>query len=218
MHHRLIDKTFETPLGKVNCSLLSNISSIAFIKNKNYNNGIGELYNSQDFQIEIIEFKVKLPLYNGGIITDSKGWIWRIIRKSESSEKLEIECRFLEPIANLSYDYATGQHIDAVEVNNNEWILHIGTEDGEILNDRAINNDWFPSRLKNADYYQSITEMKNYKFNSWIPDLAVEERIYLQYICAYDKQPNNPENINTWIAVDEYKGNLENWIGTSTVI
>ena len=52
--------------------------------------------------------------------------------------------------------------------------MHVGTEDGEILNLRAENDDWIPPRLKNkVDFYQSITEMKQNGFVTKIPDRLV---------------------------------------------
>lgn len=211
MNHRLIEKIFKTPLGTVNCGLTSDKSLITLIENKTYENGQSEVYKLTDYQIE---FKARMPLYNGGMLTDSNGWIWRIIKKQDSSEKIQLDCRLTEPIADINYDIATGEHLDSIEASNNEWILHIGTEDGEILNSRAVDNDWFPSRLKNkVDFYQSITDMKKDGFVTKIPDLKMDERLHIQYLCAYDRRNNDRDNVNTWLAVDEFKRKLENWIG-----
>ena len=60
-----------------------------------------------------------------------------------------------DTVENVDFDVATGEHLDAIEASNNDWILHIGTEDGEVLNFRAGENDWFPNRLQNkVDFYQ----------------------------------------------------------------
>ena len=48
-------------------------------------------------------------------------------------------------------------------------------------------------------------------FETEIPELHVGEQIHIQYLSAYDKK--NPESVNTWLAVDEFKRKLENWIG-----
>ena len=214
MDNRLIDNNYKTPLGIVNCSLTSNKTSIDLIDKKNYEKGQSEIYKSSDFQIEIVQFKIRLPLYNGGSLTDSNGWIWRIIRKDDNSEEIQVDCKLIDPIDNIDYDVATGEHLDAIEASNNDWILHIGTEDGEMMNSRAGNNNWFPPRLQNKkDFYLSFTEMKKNGFITKIPDLKIDERLHLQYICAYDNRSNDPENVNTWLAVDEFKNKLENWIG-----
>ncbi len=120
----------------------------------------------------------------------------------------------IEPIENIYFDLANGEHLDAIEASNNDWILHIGTEDGEMMNSRAVNNNWFPHRLQNKkEFYLSFTEMEKNGLVTKIPDLKIDERLYLQYICAYDKRSNDPTNVNTWLAVDEFKDELENWIG-----
>ncbi|MCB9336205.1 MAG: hypothetical protein H6586_08650 [Flavobacteriales bacterium] len=214
MDNRLIDKNYKTPLGIINCGLTSNKTSIETIDKKSYKNGQSEIYKTADYQVEIIQFKIRLPLYNGGNLTDSNGWIWRIIRINDTSEKIQIDCKLIDPIDNIDYYVATGEHLDAIEAGNNDWILHLGTEDGEMMNSRASNNNWFPNRLQNKkDLYLSFTEMKKTGFITKIPDLKIDERLHLQYICAYDKKSNDPENVNTWLAVDEFKNKLENWIG-----
>lgn len=214
MNNRLIDKYFKTPLGIVNCGLTSDKKSIDLVDKKTYENGQSEIYKTIDYQIEIIQFKIRVPLYNGGTLTDSNGWIWRINRLKDNSERIQLDCLLKDTVENVDFDVATGEHLDAIEASNNDWILHIGTEDGEILNFRADENDWFPNRLQNkVDFYQSITDMKRNGFITKIPDLRTDEKIHIQYICAYDKRGSNPENVNTWLAVDEFKRKLENWIG-----
>ena len=214
MDNRLIDKNYKTPIGIVNCGLTSNKALIESMDKKSYKNGQSEIYKSSDFEIEVIQFKIRLPLYNGGTLTDSNGWIWRIIRKQNNSEKIQLDCKLIDTIDNIDYDVACGEHLDAIEVSNTDWILHIGTEDGEAMNSRAQINNWFPNRLLNKrEFYISFTEMKKDGFITKIPDLKIDERLHLQYICAYDKRSNDPENVNTWLAVDEFKDKLENWIG-----
>ncbi len=112
----------------------------------------------------------------------------------------------------ITFDTATGESLDAIQADNAEWTLHIGTEDGEILNSRARNNDWFPSRLSNkVDIYQSITEMQENGFVTKIPALNKGEKIHIQYLIACDKKDD--KKVNTWLAVDEFKEKLENWLG-----
>lgn len=213
MDNRLIDKNYETPLGTINW-LTSNESLINLIDNKSYKNGQSGIYNTTDFQIEIVQFKIRLTLYNGDSLTDSNGWIRRIIRKDNKSEKLQIDCKLTNPLRSIDYDVATGEHLDAIEASNEDWILHIGTEDGEMMNSRAAYNNWFPNRLQNKkDLSWSFTEMKENGFITKIPDLRTDERLHLQYICAYDKRSTDPENVNTWLAVDVFKDRLEEWIG-----
>ncbi len=214
MKHKLIDKKYNTPLGIVNCGLLGDKTVIECIENKTYENGQSEIYKTNSFQIELIEFKIRIPLYNGDVLTDSQGWIWRIIKQQDDLESIQLNCNLIDFDSNTDFDTATGEHLDAIEASNNDWILHIGTEDGEVMNWRAKENDWFPERLQDkVNFYQSITKMEKNGFKTKIPDLKLNERLHIQYICAYDKRSDDRNKVNTWLAVDEFKRKLENWIG-----
>ncbi len=43
-----------------------------------YKNGDSEVFETVGHKVEIISFKLKVPLYNGDNLTDSFGWIFRI--------------------------------------------------------------------------------------------------------------------------------------------
>ena len=148
------------------------------------------LKRTDKHKIEIVSFETRVPLYNGENLTDSFGWIFRIEKTTDIDEKLETYCLLDKINDEITFDTATGEHLDAIQADSNEWTLHIGTEDGEILNSRAENDDWFPpERLKNkVDFYQSITEMKQNGFVTKIPDLNKGEKIHIQYLTAYDKK------------------------------
>ena len=82
----------------------------------------------------------------------------------------------------------------------------------EVLNSRAENEDDFPLRLANkVNFYESITKLQPNGFKTEIPELEKFEKLHIQYLMAYDKR--DTANVNTWLAVDEFKRKLENWIG-----
>ena len=131
---------------------------------------------------------------------------------NSENESIEIFCLFEKPIDEVELDTACGESLDAIEVFNENWSLHIGTEDGEVLNYRAKNEDDFPARLENkVDFYNSITKLQEDGVKTTIPKLNKDEIIHLQYLTAYDKR--NEEKLNSWLAVDQDKRRLENWIG-----
>lgn len=207
-----IEKIFETPLGQVICGLSTDSTNVEDIGVKEYENGKSISSIIGGHKVELIEFKIKQPLYNGETVKDSNGWIWRIEKIKESIDNLKLNCVLINYPENVDFDTASGEHLDAIKASNNEWTLHIGTEDGEILNSRAESNDWFPERLKNkVDFYQSITNMLKEGFETEIPELKIGEQIHIQYLSAYDQ--TNSESVRTWFAVDEFKRKLENWIG-----
>ncbi|GAB5564112.1 MAG: hypothetical protein Wins2KO_11750 [Winogradskyella sp.] len=208
----MIKRTFNTPLGTVSCELNTNFTHTELQNSGTYENGIFEKFKTSAHNIELIEFKVKQPFYNGETITDSKCWIWRIEKVKDIAENLELKVCISDFSKNSEFDFASGENLDAFEISNNEWKLHIGMEDGFILNRRAENNDWFPKRLLNTNKdWQEITVLKESSIRTKVPELEVGEKIHLQYLSAFDKQ--NTETINTWVAVDEYKSELEKWIG-----
>ncbi len=81
MTYNLINKRYKTPIGVVNCGMTSNKPVCNLIKKNTYKNGQYEIYETVDFQVELVEFKIKESLYNGDFLTDLNGWIWKIIKK-----------------------------------------------------------------------------------------------------------------------------------------
>ena len=208
----IILKKFETPLGNITCGLSSDSNNLNFVEHKIYENGKSEVFETTGHRIEVIEFKIWQPLYNGGTITDSLGWVWKVKKINNQSESLETFCLFENSAIEVNFDSACGEALDAIEVYNEVWSLYIGTEDGEALNSRAKNEDEFPSRLENkVDFYNSITLIQQNGAISKIPKLVKDEILHLQYLTAYDKI--NEETLNPWFAVDQDKRKLENWIG-----
>ncbi len=208
-----IERRFDTPLGVVRCGLNCDSFDKA-VETRIYKNGHSEIYKTTGHKVELISFKIKQPLQNGESVTDSYGWIFRIEKVSNTHETIETYCTIDKNKINIEFDTASGEHLDAISVENQEWILHIGTEDGEILNSKAANDNWFPTRLQNkVDFYQSITEMKQNGFITKIPDLNIGEKMHIQYLTAYDKK--DLQKVTTWLAVDEFMRNLESWIELS---
>ena len=208
--NQLIRKVFQTAIGEVKCELLSNCLSCDLIETNKYENGESEIYTTVGHHVELIEFRSK----DHQLVKDSKCWIFRITKSNDLNEQMKIKCEIQNHKEDVVFDTASGEHLDAIEGHNKEWQLHIGTEDGEVMNSRAEVNDWFPERLKNiVNLYDSITTYLsgNSGLETRVPDLNKDERIHIQYLSAIDA--NKRESINCWTAVDELKRNLENWIG-----
>lgn len=202
---------FETPLGIVRCGFIADgIKDFAEIRQ--LDKGSSQIFKTDGYKIEFISFKIRIPLYNGEILTDSAGWILRIEKTADTDEQIQTYCLLDKVNEGIIFDTATGESLDAIQADNDEWTLHIGTEDGEILHVRAKADDWFPARLESlVSFYQSITEMQQNGFVTTIPTLTTGEKIHIQYLVAYDRR--NEHKVNTWLAVDESKRKLENWLG-----
>ena len=208
--NQLVQKKFKTEIGVVNCRLLSDKLRFESIGTNKYENGESEIFNTVGHRIELIEFESKTHQ----LVKDSKCWIFRITKTNNSNELLKIKCEIINHKTDVEFDTASGEHLDAIEGYNKEWQMHIGTEDGEIMNTRAEVDDWFPERLINeVNFHESITTyLKGHNgLETQIPKLNMDEKIHIQYLSAIDE--NNEESINCWTAVDDLKRNLENWIG-----
>jgi len=209
MNH-LVRRKFETKLGIIECELMSDKSDLISIGKEKYENGNSDKYQTEGHHIELIECQVRTH----EVVKDSKGWLFRITKINQKPETLKIKCQLKNPNEDIEFDTASGEHLDAIEGYNQEWQLHIGTEDGEVMYARAEKNDWFPERLRHkVNFYESITQYLegNRGFQTEIPKLEEKEKIYIHYLTAIDLKDDR--NINCWNAVDSFKRNLENWIG-----
>jgi len=206
-----IEKQFKTPLGIVRCGL--NCEGYdPLVETKNYQNGKAEIFKTAAHSVEFIEFKISLPLYTGDTVTDSSGWIFRIEKTSDTNEDINTYCLLDTSIDPIDFNLTSGQYLTAIEADNNEWILHIGTEDGEMLYLRAAEDDWFPKRFEHElEFFYKITTSKRNGFVTKIPALNEGERFYIHYLTAYDKK--DEKKINTLLAVDAPKRELKNCIG-----
>ncbi len=86
-----MEKKFQTPLGIVRCGFFCN-AIVNPVGAKSYKNGNSEIFKTKGHTIEIISFKIKIPLYNGDTLTDSFGWIFRIKNINNSDEQIETYC------------------------------------------------------------------------------------------------------------------------------
>lgn len=212
MTHPIIESTFVTPLGKVVCTLTSSTSDIVHISTTAYKNGTSMSYKIKGHHVELIEFKIRQPLHNGETVKGTHGWIWRIENIGDVANKLMLHCFLTNPSEHINFDVNSGEHLDAIEASDHEWTLHIGTEDGEMIHTRATVDDGFPKRLKDTvDFDRSITKTFPHGFETEIPALHIGEHIHIQYLIAYDK--SDSDAVNTWLAVDALKSDLEDWIG-----
>ena len=80
------------------------------------------------------------------------------------------------------------------------------------MNARAKANDEFPARLENkVDFYNSFSELLTNGLKSQIPTLNQGEILHLHYLAAFSERNN--DKVASLLAVDQYKRDLEKWIG-----
>jgi hypothetical protein len=208
----LRDNLFKTPLGNVTCGMTTSEGYFEITAEASYEHGHSQTISTRSHQIEFITFKLRLPLYNDEMVADSMGWLWRISKYSTSDESIQLYCKLIDYKKSIEAGSQPGEHLDAVAFSDKNWVLHIGTEDGEIMHSRALQEDGMPLRFKeDLSFHSSFHKLERNGFNTPIPKLNQGERIHLHYLSAFDRRKT--ESVNTWLAVDSFKRELENWIG-----
>ena len=145
----------------------------------------------------------------------SRGWRWFIRKANNQKEQLTIFCKLINPSSDTEWGTNSGEHLDAIEIENESHHLHIGTEDGEIMQYRADVSDWMPERFKvDLGWSKSFTEYIDFGFKTTVPDLKESEKIYFHFMVATNsikpsKDYPNERDISTWFAVDQYKKTLD---------
>jgi hypothetical protein len=202
---KLIADTFETKLGRIELSIeTDSLNSILQNDSK---------IETQDFQIEIRKFKLdNFPLPQNQKIEDSNGWQIYLIKKNNKNTEIKIECKLTNPQGYVDSYPDSGENLDALKIENNSCYMHIGTEDGEIMQQRAKKSDWFPNRLKDlVSIEKPITEYIELGFKTIIPQLKKDEHLYLHFLIASNQKISAQENISTWNAVERSKDEIEKY-------
>lgn len=116
----LVKSTFKTPLGTVSCELNSNFTLTKLHISGSYENGIYERFKTCAHDIDLVEFQIKQPFYNGETITDSKCWICRIKRVKEISENLKLKVFITVFPKDAEFKFASGENLDAYDITNDK--------------------------------------------------------------------------------------------------
>ena len=139
----------------------------------------------------------------------AKVWRWFIEKLNDQTEQLLIYCKLINPLSGTEYDSDSGEHLDAIEIKNQTYHLHLGTEDGERMHSRAEAFDWMPERFKeDLSWHDSFTEYIDYGFKTTVPKLKGGEKIYFHYIVATNSIKQSEDypkerDISTWLTVDK---------------
>lgn len=208
-----ISDSITTPLGEVVTKLEINNDSIELLWKKPYPNARSEVYRTDSFFIEKLYFDVD-PTIKKYDLQGWHGWIWRMEKRTNISEKLKISCELVTK-EHLQYDITSGDKLEAFEASNKHTILHIGTEDAEAMSKRAADNIWLPPRLAEQITFETpLSVAYEGKIKTRVPaDLQKPEQFYVQYICAYAKKTPKAQSEDSWLAVDFDFEELEDWVG-----
>ena len=199
-------RTYKSELGEIELTISS--KTYKFIYTIQEIGKIKEVtLKYEDGLIKVREFKLPNPIYNGDTIRNSVGWSIQIESLKQNKEQLIFQCRFKESIKG---DMATGEHLDALQfIKNNNYDLHIGTEDADSFMWRAHIENCLPKRFfkllrnKYQDYADKhFTEYLENGFETKLPILLKKEVVKFHFLIAESELPNE-NDVRTWLAVEK---------------
>lgn len=208
----LLTKKFETNLGTIQTLIESNRNSPAIKAEALSITSIGHKITLEPFEL----LNEWLP--QGMHFSTSIGWRYFIEKINDEAETLSIYCKLIDSASDTTWGPASGQYLDAISIKNKLDELHIGTEDGEMMEYRAEKEDWIPRRFKNElSIEKSFTEYIPFGFKSIVPALKKDEKLYFHYLVATNpihQSAVNPSegDSSTWFAVDQSKEYLDDFL------
>lgn len=205
----ILSDNFDTALGTI--QTWAETESCSYLKNQDKFKFSSHGYDVylQSFDLKQIWSPEEMEYESG------KGWRWFIQKTRSENEQLIIFCKLDSPANDVEWGSSSGEHLDAIEIENTIHHLHIGTEDGEMMRYRAEASDWMPARLQGElEFFKSFTEYTDFGFKTTVPSLKQGEKIYFHFMVAFNtikqsKDYPNERDISTWIAVDQYKNRLD---------
>ncbi|MEM9771779.1 MAG: hypothetical protein AAF889_09325 [Cyanobacteria bacterium P01_D01_bin.73] len=111
------------------------------------------------------------------------------VSTQDGIEGLCFECELLN--SEIEGSPETGEYLDCLTWENDDWMLSIGTEDQEMLG----------YRLPNVEFPEYPIEYSTSKIKLHVAKTPSKTQISFHFVIAYKALPD-PENCSTWFAVD----------------
>jgi hypothetical protein len=216
---------FSSRLGVVRSSLFIRTEEAFQGRSENHARGTRSTFTTAGHFIEMYSFGLATDWLTDAdmSVEGSRGWVWMITKINPLKERLKIETKLMEPAPDVVSEPQSGEFLDAVVIENENEQLTIGTEDNEIMQVRAAENDWMPERLnKTLKLWEPgqvlFTNYSKFGFDTQVPDLLENEKVYFHFLCAFNSRKKSidypgEDDISTWYAVDQPKKNILKWLG-----
>ncbi len=169
-----------------------------------YTTPLGEIRGYLNCDAPLIvkaELEVSTPTLPAQMeISECRVFKWKIEALEDCSE-LKAICQF-EPNTQVVGGPESGQWLDAQGWKNENYILSLGTDDGEYLNSKAAKNiipkrftTNNPDGLRWVNYTDKGLEIE-------VPGLLKGEHIELRFSVAWKDNNSEEDDVSTWYAID----------------
>jgi hypothetical protein len=158
-------------------------------------------------------------LTDGMKVDWAKAWLLYVTKQTDQEEMLTVSLKLPDISAATQAGSNTGQFLTAIEFEDGDRQIHLGTPDEEWFALYA-KQTWMPTRLKESLFSNEliITSIEANGLVSSVPELQLREQFYLHYVLAESprhKSKDYPDewDVSTWYAVDQSQKTLEDtWL------
>ncbi|MCP1183709.1 hypothetical protein [Paenibacillus sp. 1781tsa1] len=193
-----------TPLGTI--EFLLSVSNECYFPTDCFRlkqGGFFYQYQYESFDCELVICKPKLDFASQQAVEECWGAVFRI--KPNINYSIST-CRFSafwqEGYNWEDYGSNTGEDLEAIEYENENYRLHLGTQDAPLLIARRDQGDMIPKSLcLNTDFEKYgfiISSDKGIEVP--MTPIDAEETCQIHFVIAWNR--NIEEDVSTWLAVD----------------
>lgn len=156
-------------------------------------------FYTQDFEAELLTCRpdhIKIPDQQ---VLDCWSFLWRFKALKIIHEPIFIATWKVNYLWKES-GYNGGEHLEAWTFSDNEYLVSIGTQDDEILEARAIENDYIPKKfIEMINNPYTIVSGFNEGIEVPMPDLEPNDICQIQFNIAWNTEFK--DEVATWYAV-----------------
>jgi len=146
------------------------------------------------------------------------GWAIIAEKTKDINEDLfiKLEAKVLE--RDFQTDFASGEDLEAIEIQTDDLKLYLGTEDGIALHNRSETNLMFPKRFSEKfplydKHWESVVRINDFGISIKLPELNLGEKIYFHLLSSW-KYGSSSKDISAWAAVDALYIDLKSLINS----
>ncbi len=194
-----LDPAIHTPLGTIRLGLSLSDHPLVLTHSHNLKNeGRIYTYNNQSLECELFIVQINPELPEHLRVEECWGAVFRI--RPQTDETIH-QCTFS---AHWTQDYSwndcgwdTGENLEALQYRNQEYQLHLGTQDRDMLQFRRDQQDQIPQTFAINDTIWGSDRGLSVPMTL----IQADEICQIHFVIAWNKQL--PDDISTWLAVDQ---------------